>query len=253
LPIWTPDALRSSAGRYENRCWRLVEAQHRVSTLKLADTLAEQALLEDLIEETKPAIPPECGKLDYLLATPFRYGSYPKGSRFRRAGRTPGVFYAAERAETAVAETAFYRLLFFAESPATPWPRGTAEFTAFFAQIRTGACLDLTKHPLSSDRGAWTHATDYAACQALADAARASEIEVIRYESVRDPGHAANIAVLTCRAFARPRPQDRRTWSIRVSARGAQAICEFPVIRLEFDRASFAADPRIAELNWERN
>ena len=40
---------------------------------------------------------------------------YPIGSRFRRAGRTAGVFYAAESPETAVAEMAFYRLLFFAE------------------------------------------------------------------------------------------------------------------------------------------
>ena len=89
---WTPDALLSKAGRYENRCWRLVEAQHRVSTLKLADTLAEQEMLEDLIEATKPVIPVECRHLDYLLATPFRYGTYPNGSRCRRAGRTPGVF-----------------------------------------------------------------------------------------------------------------------------------------------------------------
>jgi hypothetical protein len=58
-PTWTPDALRSKAAKFEGRCWRLVEAQHRVSTLKLADTLAEQTLLENLIEETKPPIPPE--------------------------------------------------------------------------------------------------------------------------------------------------------------------------------------------------
>ena len=57
------------------RCWRVVEAQHVVSTLKLVDTLAEQALLEDLLEETKPPVPPECRHLHYLLATPFRYGA----------------------------------------------------------------------------------------------------------------------------------------------------------------------------------
>ena len=47
---------------------------------------ATATLLESLIEETKPALPPECRHLHYLLATPFRYGSYPRGSRFRRAG-----------------------------------------------------------------------------------------------------------------------------------------------------------------------
>ena len=63
-------------------------------------------------------MPPECRHLHYLLATPFRYGSpYPRGSRFRRAGLTPGVYYASGTAGTAIAETAFYRLLFFAEFP----------------------------------------------------------------------------------------------------------------------------------------
>jgi hypothetical protein len=72
-------------------CWRLVEAQHKVSTLKLTDTLAEQALLESLLEETKPKLPEEAKGLHYLMAAPFRYGApYPRGSRFRRAGRTPG-------------------------------------------------------------------------------------------------------------------------------------------------------------------
>src|SRR5205085_3795769 len=126
-PIWTPAALSSERRALSGTCWRVVEAQHKVSTLKLVDTLAEQALLEDLIESSKPPVPPECRHLHYLLATPFRYGAaYPNGSRFRRAGMTEGVFYAAEAVATAVAEMAFHRLLFFAESPATPWPANPA-------------------------------------------------------------------------------------------------------------------------------
>ena len=171
--IWTPAALLSEGVSFEMRVWRLVEAQHRVSTLKLVDDLDEQALLEDIIEATKPAIPPECRHLDYLLATPFRYGApYPKGSRFRRAGNTPGVFYACEVPATAVAEMAFYRLLFFAESPDTPWPKNAAEFTAFSAAIGSERAIDLTRAPLSADRAAWTQVTGYAACQTLADSAR---------------------------------------------------------------------------------
>ena len=73
LPIWTPDALRFEAQPFAGTAWRLVEAQHRVSTLKLVDNLAEQAALEAILEDTKPALPEECRALDYLLATPFRY------------------------------------------------------------------------------------------------------------------------------------------------------------------------------------
>ena len=100
-----------------------------------------------------------------------------------------------------MAEMAFYRLLFFAESPGTPWPRDPGEYTAFATAIRSDRALDLTMPPLVRDRAAWTHPTDYAACQDLSDASRRAEIDIIRYESVRDPGHGANVALLTCRAF----------------------------------------------------
>ena len=251
--IWTRVALSSELRHFHGACWRLVEAQHRVSTLKLTDTLAEQELLEDLIEDTKPAIPPECRHLDFLLATPFRYGAvYPNGSRFRRAGRTLGVYYAAENPSTAVAEMAFYRLLFFAESPDTPWPSDAAEYTAFSADIGTARLLDLTREPLSADQKLWTDLIDYTGCQAFADAARTANADAICYQSVRDPAKGSNLAILMCRAFAKPAPVDRQTWRIRLSASGVQALCEFPRQALEFPRDAFAADPRIAALNWER-
>ena len=252
-PIWTHVALSSEFRHHAGPCWRLVEAQHRVSTLKLSDTLAEQALLEELIENTKPAIPPECRHLDFLLATPFRYGAaYPNGSRFRRAGRTPGVYYAAENPATAVAEMAFYRLLFFAESPDTPWPGDAAEYTAFSAEIATDRLLDLTQPPLLADAAIWNHFTDYAACQAFADAARAVDADAIRYQSVRAAGGATNLAILMCRAFAQPTPLERQSWRMRLSPSGIQALCEFPRQAIEFAPDAFAGDPRVSALNWDR-
>ncbi|WP_341989548.1 RES family NAD+ phosphorylase [Azorhizobium sp. AG788] len=253
LPIWTPAALASELRPYAGRVWRLVEAQHRVSTLKLVDTLAEQALLEDVIEATKPRIPAECANLPYLLASPFRYEPpYPNGSRFRRAGRTPGVFYAAETPETAVAEMAFYRLLFFAESPATPWPRDLADYTAFCAQVASDRALDLTVPPLVADAQLWTHPTDYGPCQSLAEAARAGGALVLRYLSVRDPAAGRNVAVLTCAAFADAQIGERQTWRMRLSASGVQAVCDFPDRRLDFPAATFSGDPRLAALPWRR-
>jgi hypothetical protein len=249
--IWTPAALSSERRALSGACWRVVEAQHKVSTLKLVDTLAEQTLLEGLIEQTKPPVPPECRHLHYLLATPFRYGSaYPRGSRFRRAGITPGIYYASARVDTPIAETVFARLLFFAESPATPWPANAGQFTAFSARFSSRRGLDLMRPPLADK--AWTHPTDYAPCQALADAARAAAAEVIRYESVRDPARGANIAILNCVAFASREPVERQTWRIQLGSRGARALCEFPEARLEFSREVFAADPRIDTLAWDR-
>ncbi|MES2145000.1 MAG: RES family NAD+ phosphorylase [Pseudomonadota bacterium] len=249
--IWTPTALSSETRPHGGKAWRLVEAQHRVSTLRLVDSLTEQALLEAVLDETKPPMPAECAGLDYLFYTPFRYRPYPSGSRFRRAGATPGVWYGSERVETALAEMVFYRFLFFADSPDTPFPDQAAEFTGFSARI-AAAALDLTTPPLNRDAALWTHLTDYAACQALADGARGAGVGIIRYLSVRDPKAAANLAVLTCTAFARPAPVDRQTWRIRIGRFGAQALREHPDLRMEFGRNAFAADPRLAAMNWDR-
>lgn len=246
LPIWTPVALSSEARALSDPFWRLVEAQHQVSTMKLVDSAEEQALLESLLEETKPTLPPECAGLDYLLATPFRYGSvYPHGSRFRRAGRTLGVYYAAGSVETALAEMVFYRLLFYAESPQTPLPADAAQYTAFSAAIATSRAIDLTRPPLDRDAAHWRNLRDYAACQALADNARAAGLEAILYASVRDPAGGRNIAVLTATAFAAPAPLERQTWRIRLGATAIQALCEFPRQLVGFPVSAFLADERL--------
>lgn len=251
---WTPDALWRERQRLTGSCWRIVEAQHRVSTMKLVDTLEEQTLLEGLLDASKPPIPAECRHLHYLLFTPFRYGApYPAGSRFRRSGLTPGVFYASATARTAVAEMAFHRLLFYADSPATPWPRNAGEYTVFSVPYASKNGLDLTAAPLNRDREAWTHPTDYTACQLLADRAREAGHEVLRSESVRDPETGGiNIALLTCRAFGSRSPRGRQTWRLYLSASGVRAICDAPRQQYGFDRDAFASDPRMASLAWER-
>lgn len=245
-PTWTPAALRSEASARAGTGWRLVEAQHLVSTMKLVDTLEEQALLEDEIERTKPPLPPECAGLHYLLATPFRYGRYPGSSRFRREGWSPGVFYAGETVRTAVAETVFYRLLFFAESPATPLPRNPLEFTGFEAGYDVALGIDLTVPPLSADQDAWTQLADYSACLDLADAAREAGVTLIRYRSVRDPAGGANVALLSCTAFRAPAPLRRATWRIALSDAGAIALGDAPDERLGFSLSDFSADQRLA-------
>ena len=86
----------------------------------------------------------------------------------------------------------------------------------------------------------------------LADAARAEAIDVIKYESARDPERRINVAILRCRAFAKPEEVARQTWRIHFSASGARAIREFPKLVLNYDRDTFAADPRVARMKWNR-
>ena len=220
--------------------------------MKIVDTLAEQTRLEELLEASKPAVPAECRHLHYLLFTPFRYAAkYPRGSRFRRAGFTPGVFYASQTVATAVTEMAFARLLFFHDSPATPWPANPVEHTAFQVRFRTTRGVDLIAAPFNRDREQWTHPTDYTACQDLAEAARTAGADVIRYASARDPG-GVNIGLLTCAAFGVTAPLARQTWRLHLDRGGVRALCADPERRLAFDRDYFARDPRIAAMRWER-
>lgn len=230
----------------------MVEAQHLVSTLKLVDTAEEQSILEDILEETKPRFPAGCVGYSYLIATPFRYGAlYPNGSRFRRAGYTAGVLYASEDVETAIAELAFYRILFFMESPMTPWPDNPAEHSAFSMTLVARSIIDLTEPPLAADAATWTDPLDYGPCQALADDARAAGADAIRYESVRDPLRRANLAILECGAIESREPTSVQSWRLHFGLAGVLADREFPRLRLAFAPSDFP-DPRLDGMVWRR-
>jgi hypothetical protein len=243
-----PAALRAdNFAAYRGRCWRVVEAQHVVSTASLVRSLEDQRRLEDLIDASKPPVPPECRHLDYLLSAPFRY--FPKqGSRFRRAGDPNGVFYTARHVSTAIAEMGFHRLLFYAESPGTPFPEGFADYTAFAVAIEADRLVDLLFRP----DPALAHLTDYAASQAFADAARAAGATGIAQASVRCPRRGPCLSWLTCSVFAKPAPVAFASWKMRLSTDGIRAVCDHPRIALEFERQAFAADPRIAAFRWDR-
>jgi hypothetical protein len=260
-PTWTHATLSSELQSYERRnVWRLVDVQSHVSTRKLVDNLAEQDILEGLVEAIAPAVPSECQDLAEVISRPFRYAPYPKGSRFRRAGLTPGVYYATEQPRTAAAEMAFYKLLFFAESPDTPWPANPVQCSGFSVTVLSPRSLDLTKPPFDADRSIWCHPFKYEPCQALAEVAREAGAEILRYESARDPERGGVcVAVLSCTVFSvgfplplPGFPQEYQSWRIGVGHSGAYAIREFPGARIEFDRNAFAADPRIAAMRWER-
>lgn len=47
-------------------------------------------------------------------------------------------------------------------------------------------------------------------------------------------------------------PDEQRTWRLMTGAGGQFARCEFPADTLSFPRDTFARDPRIAALLWER-
>jgi hypothetical protein len=226
-PTSEPVPTRGDFRPYAGKVWRIVEAQHRISTNRLADCAADQRLLEELAEEAKPSLPPAARGLHYLLSTPFRYG-YAKASRFRRANARPGIFYAAENAQTAVAESAYWRLLFFSRSPGAQLPRGTIEHSGYTVRLRVDRAIDLTVPPLDAGRIAWTDREDYAPCQRLAGVARTIGTQLIRYESVRDAARRANVALIDPAGFADAVPRVMTTYHMRLDRRGLDMLAAFP-------------------------
>ena len=230
--------------------WRIVEAQHSISTMKLVDTMDEQRTLEELLDASKPPVPPQCAHLHYLLFTPFRYEALTD-SRFRRAGRTKGVFYASERLSTATAEIAFWRLLFFSESPGTPWPANPLELTGFVVNYNC-QILDLTQPPFERRTSEWTHPTDYGPCHEIADEARRIDAQAIRSRSARDPARGLNVSLLNCEAFASTAPNRQTTLRMMLSGSGILVRGESPDANQRYDRKAFDHDPRIRTLAWQR-
>lgn len=218
-----PDDLQP----YANIVWRMVEAQHRISTNRLANGNDDQATLEMLVEEVKPVMPRAARTLHYLLATPFRYG-HAKASRFRRAHERPGIFYASEHPATAVAETAYWRLLFYSRSPGFVPPTTVVEHSAFTVPIAADRALDLMAPPFDIEAARWRDPNAYNRCQRFAAAARAIDAQAIRYASVRDPEHRPNVALLDPTAFAAAAPTIEQTWHFRFEAGRMTAFAALP-------------------------
>ena len=213
---WTPRAVASEAGPAALKAWRAVEAQHVVSTMRLVDNrLRAQAILEEILEESKPPMREEIAGLDYLLFTPFRYPS-PYGSRFRAAGQ-PGVFYGAEAVRTACAELGYWRWRFVMDSEGLrSIGLAATAHTIFLAGIR-GTGIDLREPPFVRSRRRWTDRTDYTYTQAFARAARSAQVQVVRYQSVRDPEQGGCAVVLRPDAFHPKKRLDQQTWHLTVT------------------------------------
>ena len=76
----------------------------------------------------------------------------PLAERLFGVSGVTGVFYGSATPATAIAELAFHRLMFFVESPTTPWPTNPGEFTirelAEKVIALTGSRSELVHRPL---------------------------------------------------------------------------------------------------------
>ncbi|HEX5843963.1 MAG TPA: RES family NAD+ phosphorylase [Pseudomonas sp.] len=237
MDIWQhcngPQQIKPIRGRL----LRLVESQAQVATLQLVDTLAEQALLEELLEASKPPLPDRTEALHYLLQTPFRYPPLRWGSRFGSV-HEPSLFYGALRLETAMAEAAYYRFLLW-NGMATPPPSGRilSEHCTFEARYRVLRGIQLQHPPFSAFEAQLCHASAYQPTQLLGAAMRGAGVEAFEYRSARCPLGGSNVALYAPQALAEKRPRNLLSW-----------LCETTAEYVAFKNAQVPDTPRLFHL-----
>ena len=173
---------------------RIISSRH--PPVDLFEDIADPrdwALLAAAEARTNPRINERIGRLDlvpverrvvgagasYVMA-PFVHASAAWPGRFHDG--TFGAYYAAKTFETAVAETAFHKGVFF---------KSTDEAPGWLAQMRelVGA-VDNAFHDIRSEGGFadYLDPDSYDASQAFARELRANGSNGVVYPSVRDPG-----------------------------------------------------------------
>lgn len=188
----------------QTQAWRFVEAQHITSTRKLVDTLDEQILLEEMIDDMKPNLPDGYAIYHPLLYTPFRYPPLQHGSRFGKYYEG-GIWYGSLEQVTAMAEKAFYQFNFLRAS-SEDLGMVTISLTSFSVNVVTGNGIDLTRSAFDSAINEISSPVAYDTSQELGGMMRSANVEAFIYQSARDAAGKLNIGVFTPFAFKQKKP-----------------------------------------------
>lgn len=176
--------IKASIEPIKGQGFRVAESQEQVATTDIVDSAAEQSRLEELLEENKPAYRDSVDHLHYLLKTPFRYPPLDYGSRFGQAFEK-SLFYGAANTETALAETAFYRLVFVHDTQ-MPFPKPVrSQHTIFEVTVKTSSGVRLQSSDWRDVRDQLVSPVDYRFTQAIGTEMREAGVEAFQFISAR--------------------------------------------------------------------
>ncbi|WP_416397181.1 RES family NAD+ phosphorylase [Allohahella sp. A8] len=243
--IWESSQDTLQIRPLNGKLYRLVESQEQVATLGYVDTLEEQALLEEMLETAKPAhrldgggaYAQQLASLHYLLLTPFRYPPLKWGSRFGRT-HEPGMFYGGGGVEVTLAESAYYRFVFWFSMSAAPVKDSIrTSHTLFSALYRTGRGIQLQRPPFDEYMTVLTHPSNYSQTQTVGSQMREAGVEAFEYGSARDPSHGLCVALFTPAAFECRKPDTMQQWFCEVSASAVsfKQLAEREVIHFQLE------------------
>jgi RES domain len=197
--------LQDYFASYKGELFRLVEGQHFIPTRKLVDSDDEHAILENILDRSKPMAPMQNSKgaLHYLLFTPFRYPPLKGGGRFHTQIEQ-SIFYASEKLETAMAEVAYRRFEFTQHSKAKLSPI-TIAYTHFVVSVASHKTIYLTKEPFDEERAKISDPLSYSYAQKLGTHMREMGAELFTYFSARTQ-EGINVGIFSPESFVENRP-----------------------------------------------
>lgn len=220
---------------------RMVESQEQVATNQLVSSLERQALLEEMLEATKPPTPVGAAHLHYLLSTPFRYPPLKWGSRFGKRTE-PSLFYGSLATKTLLSEAAYYRFVFWYGMVVPPQRKLDTQHTVLEAEYSAAEGMRLQATPFLEHRAILTNASDYQASQALGSKMRNACIQAFEYISARDPDGGTNVALFTPAAFAKSEPLSQESWLCELTAEHVRFHAVHSKDIYEFHLAAFLVD-----------
>lgn len=183
--IWSECRGQDQITPIAGTLFRLVESQEQVATTHLVDDLAEQELLEQMLDESKPPYPDVDQPLHYLLTTPFRYPPLYYGSRFGRT-HEPSLFYGGLDEITTFAESAYYRFVYWYSMEGEP-PKAflTGQHSMFTVDYSAQSGVQLHQPPFIEFRAALTDPVSYSITQQLGSEMRQAGVKAFEFESAR--------------------------------------------------------------------
>lgn len=194
------------------KVFRVAESQQKVATNTLVDTLAEQQLLEEMLDRVKPRIPQDCEKFDYLIYTPFRYPPLQHGSRFGKKTHA-SIFYGSKNIEAAFAELAYYRFVYYDGMIIAPKKKQkVTQHASFNVDLKTELGVTLNELPFNKHRNKISSPLSYRTSQGIGEEMREKGVQAFTYYSARAPDQV-NVGIFSCKAIANRMPNILQHWS----------------------------------------
>lgn len=212
MDIWKDAKAEQHVQTISDDFVRIVESQQQIATTRIVDSLEEQAILESLLETTKPPEKDGTAHLHYLLSTPFRYPPLKHGSRFG-SRFSPSLLYGSKTVETVLIECSYYRFLFWQGMSQPPKSnKFITEHTLFAGRYHSENGLKLHDSGFNQYANILRDVANYTDTQLLGAAMREAGITAFEYSSARDVKKGINIALFTAEALIVNEPLYKSQW-----------------------------------------